>query len=175
MKSSATCALAIMKSISPRYFAPERRSGIYGLRNSVNSKRMRWISLCSENLSSLIWLSSSTTSAGSMKAVFPVADSSYMKPAIFFLFAALTGISILPSRTETPASESTIPSSCAFLRIALIRREIAPSFSLSDFLISYSSSDAVSLTSPYLSMIPSIFLCTSGKFMMWDDIRLRLG
>ena len=111
MKSSAICAFAIMKSISPRYLAPPRRSGIYGRRKSVNSRRIRRISLCSEKRSSFIWLSSSTTSAGSMNAVFPVADSSYMNPAIFFLFAALTGISIFPSRTDTPVSLSTMPSS----------------------------------------------------------------
>ena len=111
MKSRATCAFAMMKSISPRYLAPSSMSGIYGRMKSVNSRRMRRISLCSENLSSFIWLSSSTTSAGSIYAVFPVADSSYMNPAIFFLLAALTGISILPSRTETPVSLSTMPSS----------------------------------------------------------------
>ena len=76
MNSRATCALAMMKSISPRYLAASRRSGIYGLMNSVNSSRMRRISRCSENLSSFIWLSNSTTSAGSIYAVFPVADSS---------------------------------------------------------------------------------------------------
>ena len=96
---------------------------------------MRTISRCSENWSSLIWLSSSTTSAGSMNAVFPDADSSYMNPGMRFLFAALTGISIFPSLTDTPASLSTMPSSCAFLRMALILREMAPSFSRSDFLI----------------------------------------
>ena len=135
MKSSAICALAMMKSVSPRYFAASSSSGIYGLRNSVNSKSMRTISRCSENCSSLIWLSSSTTSAGSMKAVFPEADSSYMNPGIRFLLAALTGISIFPSLIDTPASLSTMPSSCAFLRIALILRDIAPSFSCRAFLI----------------------------------------
>ena len=136
---------------------------------------MRRISLCSEKRSSFIWLSSSTTSAGSMNAVLPVADSSYMNPAIFFLFAALTGISILPSRTDTPASLSTIPSSWAFFRIALMRRDIAPSFSRRDFRISYRMSDAVSFTSPYLSTMPSIRLWTSGKFITCADILFRLG
>ena len=37
MKSSAICAFAMMKSISPRYFADSTRSGIYGRRNSENS------------------------------------------------------------------------------------------------------------------------------------------
>ena len=54
MKSRAICAFAMRKSISPRYLAASRRSGMYGLRKSVNSSRIRRISRCSANLSSLI-------------------------------------------------------------------------------------------------------------------------
>ena len=93
---------------------------------------MRTISLCSANLSSRISLSSSTTSAGSMNAVLPDADSSYMNPGIFFLLAALTGMSILPSRTVTEAPSSAIPSSFARRRMILIRLEMVPSLSLRD-------------------------------------------
>ena len=56
MMSSATCAFAMMKSISPRYSAAVRRSGIYGLRKSLNSRSILSISRPSANLSSFIWL-----------------------------------------------------------------------------------------------------------------------
>ena len=98
-----------------------------------------------------------------------------MNPGSLFLLAALTGMSILPSRTDTPASLSTMPSSCAFFRMAVILLEMVPSFSLRDLRMEYSSSDAVSFTSPYLSRIPSILLCISGKLRMRELILLRFG
>ena len=88
-----------------------------------------------------------------MKVVLPDEDSSYTNPWIFLLLAELTGISIFPSRITTEASLSTIPSDWAFFSNMLMRFDTAPSFSLSFFLISYSSSDAVSFTLPNLSRI----------------------
>lgn len=54
-----------------------------------------------------------------MKTVLPVADSSYTKPGSFLLLDALTGMSNLPSLTDTLASSSASPSSCALRNIAL--------------------------------------------------------
>ena len=76
MKSRATPAFAIRKSISPRKIAAAERSGIQGRRNSENSCRMRAISRVSANRSSAISLVRATISAGSTKVVLPVADSS---------------------------------------------------------------------------------------------------
>ncbi len=98
-----------------------------------------------------------------------------MNPGIFFLCAALTGMSILPSLTDTPASVSTMPSAWALFSIALILLDMAPSFSCSERLISYRSSDAVSFTSPYLSRIESMRFWTSGNDRMGELMRLRLG
>ena len=72
---------------------------------------IRSISLCSSKCSSRSWLLSSTTSIGSMKEVLPEADSSNTIPGTFFLLPEETGMSILPSRTDTEASESATPSS----------------------------------------------------------------
>ena len=118
---------------------------------------------------------SSTISIGSTNAVLPDADSSYTKPGIFFLFPTATGISILPSRTETDASSSATPSSCALRNIAWILREMAPSFSRIERRISKRASLALSLTSPKRSRMVSMRWETSGNVNIGSDIFFRQG
>ena len=91
------------------------------------------------------------------------------------MLALLTGMSIFPSLMTTAASLSTMPSLWAFFRRAPMRLDTAPSFSLSCFLMSYSPSEAVSLTFPNLSRILSISLSTSGKSPTPDTILFRFG
>ena len=168
----ATSALALMKSISPMNFAPAMSSGRYGRRKSENSLRMRSISLCWAKMSSFTWLLSSTTSIGSMKTVFPVADSSYTNPGNLRLFTALTGMRSRPSLAEMLASSSASPSSCALRSICCIFLEMEFSFSLNDLRILKSSGVALSLTSPKRSTIDSIRLETSGKNVIGEAISL---
>ena len=75
--SMAVRAFAIMKSSSPTNSAATSRSGTYGRRKSENSISMRSISSSSSPRSSWISFSSSITSSGSTKAVFPVDEISY--------------------------------------------------------------------------------------------------
>ena len=84
-------------------------------------------------------------------------------------------MSILPSLTDTDASASATPSSWALRRIAWIRRDTALSLSLIDRRMAYSSSDALSRTSPYLSSIPSILLRISGKDRTAEAMSLSNG
>ena len=76
LKSSETWALATRKSISPRYSAELMSSGIYGLTKSLKAARILWISWASSARRVKISFSSSKISAGSTKAVFPVAEVS---------------------------------------------------------------------------------------------------
>ena len=173
--SRAVCAFAIRKSISPMNAAPASRSGRYGRRNSVNSKRIFWISRPSSKRSSAMSFSSSMISAGSTKAVLPEAETSCTKPWILRLAEVPTGMRNLPSRTVTSASASTMPSSCALRRMAPARLEIAASLLRRSRRISKRRSEAESLTSPYLSRMPSMRRWTSGKLRTGAASRSRRG
>ena len=91
-------ALARMKSISARNSYDWRMAGTCGRMTAEKSVRIRMISRRSSPSSSRILLFASTTSAGSIKTVLPVDDSSCMIPFIFRLSPGATGMTSLPSR-----------------------------------------------------------------------------
>ena len=101
-------------------------------------------------------LLASTTSAGSMKTVRPVADSSWTIPFIFRFKAGATGMTKRPSRMVGVTSLSTTPSCCAFRKMACSVREIPLSAATSSRRIRNSSADAESLILPYLSSMLSM-------------------
>ena len=105
----------------------------------------------------------------------PVAEVSWTKPGIFLFEELLTGISSLPSRIVIAASSPAIPLACASRRMFAATFEIALSLVLMVFLIRNNSSEAVSLKSPNLSRMVSIFLWISGKQTTFELILLRLG
>ncbi len=88
-------------------------SGIDGRMNAVISESMRIISRRSSSSSSRPRLLTSTISAGSMKKVFPVADSSCTMPLILRLCMGATGSTRRPSRTVGVVSLSRYPASTA--------------------------------------------------------------
>ena len=63
-------------------------------------------------------------SAGSMKVVFPLEDSSYTKPCSLRLEDEFTGIRYFPSLTPTDAPSSAMPASWACLSMAAALFEI---------------------------------------------------
>ena len=71
------------------------------------SVRIRMISRRSSPSNSRILLFASTTSAGSMKTVLPVDDSSCTIPLIFRFNPGATGMTSLPSRMVGVTSLST--------------------------------------------------------------------
>ena len=71
---------------------------------------MRIISCRSSISSSLTRLFASTTASGSMKTVFPLADSSCTMPLTLRFMAGATGITKRPSRIVGATSLSTTPS-----------------------------------------------------------------
>ena len=99
--------LARMKSISARNSYDCSISGIEGRRVLENSVRIRMISRRSSPSSSRIRLLASTTSAGSINTVFPLADSSWTIPLILRFNPGATGITNRPSRMVGATSLST--------------------------------------------------------------------
>ena len=127
---------------------------------------MRIISRRSSPSNSRMRLLASTTSAGSMKTVFPVADSSCTIPLIFRFNPGATGITSRPSRMVGVTSLSTYPSAWALRRIACRLREMLPVVDANSRRIRRSSDDALSLIFPNLSRILLIRLISCGKTMM---------
>ena len=131
-------------------------SGARGRTSSVKAIRIFTISLRSSLSNSRTRLLASTTSAGSIKTVFPDADSSCTIPFNFRLKAGATGITNRPSRMVGLTSFSTNPSDCAARNIAFRLLEIPPDTWVISLRIRFSSGDALSLMRPYLSSILSI-------------------
>ena len=136
---------------------------------------MRMISRRSSPSSSRIRLLASTTSAGSMNTVFPLADSSCTIPFIFRLSPGATGITRRPSRIVGATSLSTYPSDCALRRILFSEREILPIVLDSSRRIRANSLEALSLIFPYLLRILSILPINWGNTAMSPASRFRLG
>ena len=159
----AVSALARIKSISARKVYDSRISGICGRTSSVNSVRMRITSRRSSPSSSRMRLLASTTSAGSMKTVFPVADSSCTIPLMRRFSAGTTGITSRPSRTVGFTSLSTMPSACAERSIEFSVRDMLPVVAASSRRILASAGEALSLIFPNLLMMPSMRRVRVGK------------
>jgi len=157
------CALAFIKSSLAKNPPPFFKSPRYGLRLSVKEIRILIISLFSANWSSFTELLISTILAGSIYEVLPVADSPWIIPGIFLLNADCTGITILPSLTDNSTSFSTIPSFWAFFNRALKSLKTSDCFSIIFFLIFSSSTEALSLITPWLFITLLILSSTSGK------------
>ena len=155
--------MARMKSISPRKSYAWRSAGTSGRSSAENADRMAIISRFSSASSSRMRLLASTTSAGSMKTVFPLADSSCTIPPILRLSAGATGITRRPSRIVGEASFSTRPSACARRRIEFKVRDMLPDVRDSSPRMRASVGDALSLTVPNLSIMESMSRIMRGK------------
>ena len=145
---SANNALARMKSISARNSYDSSTSEMEGRSWLEKSVRMRIISLRSSPSSSRMRLLASTTSAGSMNTVLPLADSSCTIPRIFRFSAGATGMTRRPSRMVGVTSLSTTPSDWAFRRILFSEREILPIVLASSRRMRANSVEALSLIFP---------------------------
>ena len=130
-------------------------------RSSPSSSRMR--------------LLASTTSAGSINTVFPLADSSCTIPLIFRLSPGATGITRRPSRMVGATSLSTYPSDCALRKMLFNEREIFPIVLASSRRMRANSVEALSLIFPYLLRMPSIFPISCGNTAISPASRCRLG
>ena len=124
---------------------------------------MAMISRFSSASSSRMRLFASTTSAGSMNTVFPLADSSCTIPPILRLSAGATGITRRPSRIVGEASFSTSPSACALRRILFNVREIPLEVRARSPRMRAKAGEALSLTVPNLSMIISMSRIIRGN------------
>ena len=124
---------------------------------------MRIISRRSSASNSRIRLLASTTSAGSINTVLPVADSSCTIPLIRRLRAGATGITNRPSRTVGFTSFSTIPSACADRKIEFNVRDMLPVVAANSRRILAKDGDALSLILPNLPTILSIRRTRAGK------------
>ena len=124
---------------------------------------MRIISLFSSPSSSRMRLFASTTSSGSIKIVFPEADSSWTIPLIRRFKAGATGITSRPSRMVGVTSLSTNPSDCAPLRILFKVCEMLFEVRLSSLRICKSVVEALSFIRPNLSMRLLILSINCGK------------
>ena len=147
----------------------------YGRMTEDMSVRIRIISLCSSASSSRTLLFASTTSAGSTKTVFPVADSSWTIPLMRFFKAGAMGMTSLPSRMVGATSFSTSPSLCAERRILFNVRDMLPSVRDNSWRILNKRSDALSFIFPNLSRIRSIWRSISGKVLTSSVMRAREG
>ena len=112
-RSIASDAFAPMKSSSPITPQLDAMSSAWGRMMSVKAIRIAVSSRFSSISSSRIRFPASTTSAGSMKTVLPVALSSWTMPLICLFIPAATGITRRPSRTAGDASFSTMPAATA--------------------------------------------------------------
>ena len=133
------------------------------------------ISRRSSPSSSRIRLLASTTSAGSINTVFPLADSSCTIPLIFRFSPGATGMTRRPSRIVGVTSLSTYPSDCALRKILFKDREILPIVLESSRRMRANSVEALSLILPYLLRIPSIFPINCGNTAISPANRFRLG
>ena len=144
-------ALARIKSISARNSYDCRMAGTCGRMVAENSVSMRIISRRSSPSNSRMRLLASTTSAGSMKTVLPVADSSCTMPRILRFMPGTTGMTNRPSRIVGVTSFSTKPSACALRKMLFRLREMLPVVSASSRRIRKSSAEALSFILPNLS------------------------
>ena len=154
--SRASSAFALMKSICARNWYDRSMSYTCGLTSSLNTVSMRITSRRSSASSSRMRLFASTTSAGSMNTVFPVALSSCTMPFMRRFTLGDTGIIRRPSRTVGAASLSTSPSRCAACSMVYNVREMLPSVFDSSWRMPASVIEAPSLIRPNLSMILSM-------------------
>ena len=152
-----------MKSISAKNSYEESKAGTCGRTVAENSVRMRMISRRSSPSSSRMRLLASTTSAGSINTVFPVADSSCTIPLILRFMPGATGMTRRPSRMVGVTSLSTYPSDCAARRILLRLREMLPVVAESSRRIRKSSAEALSFIFPNLSRMLSIRAISCGN------------
>ena len=164
-----------MKSISARNSYDWSISGMEGRNTLENSVRIRMISRRSSPSSSRIRLLASTTSAGSIKTVFPLADSSCTIPFIFRFSPGATGITRRPSRMVGTTSLSTYPSDWALRSILFSEREMLPIVLANSRRMRASSVEALSFILPYLFSILSIFPINWGNTAISPASRLRLG
>ena len=131
-------------------------SRMLGVSSEVNSRRMRITSRFSSPSSSRMRLFASTTSAGSMKTVLPVALSSWIIPLSLLFMAGATGITSRPSRRVGATSLSTRPSACAELSMRANTRLTLPSERRSSLRMEANCTLASSFIRPYLSSICSM-------------------
>ena len=150
-------------------------SPMRGRTSEVNSVRIRTISRRSSASSSRIRLFASTTTSGSMKTVFPEADSSWTMPLIFRLKAGATGIIRRPSRIVGATSLSTTPSACAVRRIDWRLREMLLIVAVISRRIWRRRSDALSFILPNLSSKVSMRRTNKGKTMVSPASSARAG
>ena len=160
---SAHCALACIRSIMARNRYDSSTCSTCGRSSSLNTVRIRIISRLSAASNSRILLLASTTSAGSMNTVFPVALSSCTMPLIFLFSPGATGIISRPSRRVGAVSCATKPSRWAACRIVYKVREMLPEVCSMSWRIPASVIDAESLMWPYLSRIESILRIMAGN------------
>ena len=120
-------------------------------------------SLRSSASSCLTLLLASTTSAGSINTVFPVADSSCTIPLIRRFTDGATGNTSRPSRMVGAASFSTSPSFWAACNIVYKVREIEPCVFSNSCRMPASVIEAESLIFPNLSRMESILLIIAGN------------
>ena len=123
---SAISAFACTKSICARKRYESSTSCTWGRNSSENTVRIRMISRRSAASSSRTLLLASTTSAGSINTVFPVADSSCTMPLILRFMPGATGIIRRPSRNVGATSCATRPSRWAACNIVYKVRDIDP-------------------------------------------------
>ena len=140
--------LARIKSISARNSYDCNTSGMEGRNRLENSTRIRIISLRSSPSSSRIRLLASTTSAGSINTVFPLADSSCTIPLIFRFNPGATGITRRPSRMVGVTSLSTTPSDWALRKMLFRERDMLFMVFASSRRIRASSEEALSFIFP---------------------------
>ena len=136
---------------------------------------MRTISLRSAASSSRTLLLASTTSAGSMNTVFPVADSSWTMPLILRFSPGATGIIRRPSRRVGATSWATRPSRWVECSIVYKVREIDPAVCSISWRIPASVIDAESLILPNLSKMESMRRMIAGNVSTSSAMRCRAG
>ena len=163
LKRAASSAFARMKSISPRNSYAMSNCGTCGRSSSEKAVRMAMISRFSSASSSRMRLLASTTSAGSMKTVFPLADSSCTIPPILRLSAGATGITRRPSRIVGEASFSTSPSAWALRRILFKVRDMPLDVRARSPRMRAKAGEALSFTEPNLSMMVSMSRMMRGN------------
>ena len=175
LASMLKTAFARIKSISAKNSYEERMAGTCGRTIAENSVRMRIISRRSSPSNSRIRLFASTTSAGSIKTVLPVADSSCTIPLIFRFMPGATGITSRPSRIVGVTSLSTYPSDCAARRMLFKLRDMLPVVADSSRRIRSNSAAALSFIFPNLSRILFILVISCGKVIISPANSLRAG
>ncbi len=130
---------------------------------SVKRSKIFTISRRSRASKSRISLLASKTSAGSINAICPVADSSCTKPLTLRLCSDKIGITMRPSRTVSDISSPIQPLLRAVRRIRskVFRKSLCSE--INRRRISINSGEALSRTFPRSSMILSICEITAAQ------------